>query len=157
MRATPRGRRLLVITYAIVLAWGIWATRDVDSDKPTSLQAPSRSVESGKVLPTWTAPSAVVTRTPSRETPRASRSRMAGGNGRLNWAALAECESSGNPRALSPSGKYRGLYQFDLRTWRSVGGSGDPIEASSGEQTRRAQLLYASRGRQPWPECGGRL
>ena len=75
----------------------------------------------------------------------------------LNWAALAECESGGNPRAVSPNGTYRGLYQFDLSTWRSVGGSGDPIDASSAEQTRRAQLLFAERGRSPWPVCGKRL
>ena len=75
----------------------------------------------------------------------------------LNWAALAECESGGNPRAVSANGRYRGLYQFDLSTWRSVGGSGDPIDASSAEQTRRAQRLYAQRGRSPWPVCGRHL
>lgn len=72
----------------------------------------------------------------------------------LNWHALARCESTNNPRAVSSSGKYRGLYQFDLRTWRSVGGTGDPIDASPAEQTYRAQLLYAARGRSPWPSCG---
>lgn len=71
-----------------------------------------------------------------------------------DWAALAACESSNNPRATSPSGKYRGLYQFDRATWRSVGGTGDPAAASPAEQTRRAQQLYAERGAQPWPECG---
>ena len=74
--------------------------------------------------------------------------------GGLNWAALAQCEYGGNPRAVSPSGAYRGLYQFDLSTWRSVGGVGDPIDASPAEQTYRAQLLYAQRGRSPWPVCG---
>ena len=75
----------------------------------------------------------------------------------LNWAALAECESGGNPQAVSPNGRYRGLYQFDLSTWRSVGGTGDPIDHSSAEQTRRAQRLYAERGRSPWPVCGKHL
>ncbi len=88
----------------------------------------------------------------------ASRSRHIGsGTGSLNWHALALCESSNDPRAISRTGKYRGLYQFDLATWRSVGGHGDPIDASSVEQTLRAQLLYAARGRQPWPVCGRRL
>lgn len=72
---------------------------------------------------------------------------------RLNWAALANCESGGNPRAVNPAGYY-GLYQFDLGTWRSVGGSGMPHHASAGEQTHRAQILYSQRGRSPWPNCG---
>ena len=71
----------------------------------------------------------------------------------LNWAALANCESGGNPRAVNPAGYY-GLYQFNVATWNSVGGSGMPHHASAGEQTYRAKLLYASRGRSPWPTCG---
>jgi len=71
----------------------------------------------------------------------------------LNWGALAGCESGGNPRAVNPAGYY-GLYQFDVATWRSVGGSGLPHHASAGEQTHRAKLLYAARGRSPWPNCG---
>lgn len=73
--------------------------------------------------------------------------------GDLNWAALAQCESGGNPRAVNPAGYY-GLYQFDLGTWASVGGSGNPIDASPAEQLYRAQRLYAGRGASPWPVCG---
>ncbi len=29
------------------------------------------------------------------------------------WRKVANCESSGNPRAVSPNGKYHGLFQFD--------------------------------------------
>ncbi len=75
----------------------------------------------------------------------------------LNWAALAQCESGGNPRAVNASGKYRGLYQFSFQTWQGVGGQGDPIDASSGEQTYRAKLLYQRSGAGQWPECGRRL
>ena len=70
------------------------------------------------------------------------------------WAKLRNCESSGNYRALSPGGLYRGAYQFDLRTWEAVGGTGDPIDAAPAEQDLRAQILYDRRGRQPWPVCG---
>jgi hypothetical protein len=77
---------------------------------------------------------------------------VAGADG-LNWGALANCESGGNPNAVNPAGYY-GLYQFDLGTWRSVGGSGLPTSASAGEQTYRAKLLYKQRGRSPWPVCG---
>lgn len=72
----------------------------------------------------------------------------------LNWGALARCESGGNPRAIGGGGAYRGLYQFTIGTWRSVGGSGDPIDASVAEQTYRAKRLYLRRGRAPWPTCG---
>jgi uncharacterized protein YabE (DUF348 family) len=79
--------------------------------------------------------------------------RAAGGGG-LDWAALASCESGGNPGSVSGGGTYRGLYQFTLGTWQGVGGSGDPINASASEQTYRAQLLYARSGRGAWPICG---
>ncbi|MEO6821635.1 MAG: transglycosylase family protein, partial [Candidatus Nanopelagicales bacterium] len=71
-----------------------------------------------------------------------------------NFAALAMCETHARPRAVNPSGKYRGMYQFDLKTWHGVGGVGDPIDATPAEQTYRAQLLYDNRGRAPWPYCG---
>ncbi|MGZ4546613.1 MAG: ubiquitin-like domain-containing protein [Blastococcus sp.] len=73
----------------------------------------------------------------------------------LNWAALARCESGGNPRAVNPAGYY-GLYQFSLSTWASVGGSGNPINASSAEQTARAQTLFARGGAGQWG-CGSHL
>ena len=73
----------------------------------------------------------------------------------LNWAALAKCESGGNPRAVNPAGYY-GLYQFSLSTWRSVGGSGNPVDASPDEQTARAQTLYARSGAGQWG-CGSHL
>lgn len=69
------------------------------------------------------------------------------------WAKVANCESSGNPRAVNPAGYY-GLFQFDLQTWRSVGGSGNPAKASAAEQLMRAKKLYAQRGASPWPVCG---
>jgi resuscitation-promoting factor RpfB len=75
----------------------------------------------------------------------------------LNWAALAECESGGNPRAYNPAGPYYGLYQFSAPTWRSVGGSGLPYDASPAEQTYRAQVLYKKAGAGQWPVCGRRL
>ena len=73
----------------------------------------------------------------------------------LNWAALAKCESGGNPRSVNPAGYY-GLYQFSLSTWRSVGGSGNPINASPAEQIARAQMLFARGGAGQWG-CGRHL
>jgi len=79
-----------------------------------------------------------------------------GSSSGLNWGALAQCESSGNPRAVNPAGYY-GLYQFSLPTWASVGGTGNPADASPAEQTTRAQILYERSGVGQWPHCGPRL
>lgn len=85
---------------------------------------------------------------------QASARQSTGGADGLNWPALARCESGGNPRAVSSTGKYRGLYQFSMTTWRSVGGAGDPIDASPSEQTYRAKVLYNRSGAGQWPHCG---
>ena len=66
---------------------------------------------------------------------------------------IARCESGGDPRAISPDGKYRGKYQFSRPTWRSVGGHGDPAKASEYEQDKRALKLYKREGTKPWPNC----
>jgi hypothetical protein len=72
-----------------------------------------------------------------------------------NLAAIAACESGGNPGAVGGGGAYRGKYQFDQQTWASVGGSGDPASAPEAEQDKRAAMLYAQRGASAWPVCGG--
>lgn len=73
------------------------------------------------------------------------------------WAALAQCESGGNPARVSDSGKYHGLYQFSVETWKSVGGSGLPSQASAAEQTERAQILQARSGWGQWPACSRKI
>lgn len=93
-----------------------------------------------------------IVRTGTRQRPGS----VAGADG-LNWAALAACESGGRPGAVDPSGTYGGLYQFDTRTWQSLGGSGRPQDAPAAEQTYRAKKLYVQRGASPWPHCGRRL
>ena len=67
--------------------------------------------------------------------------------------AIAACESGGDPTAVNSAGYY-GKYQFDTGTWASVGGSGNPAEASEAEQDYRASLLYSRAGSSPWPVCG---
>ena len=73
------------------------------------------------------------------------------------WAALAQCESGGNPSIVSPNGLYHGLYQFSVQTWQAVGGSGLPSQASPAEQTKRAQMLQARAGWGQWPACSAQL
>jgi peptidoglycan hydrolase-like protein with peptidoglycan-binding domain len=67
---------------------------------------------------------------------------------------IAQCESGGDPQAVSADGQYRGKYQFDRATWERLGGTGDPADASEAEQDRLAAKLLAERGTSPWPSCG---
>jgi hypothetical protein len=66
---------------------------------------------------------------------------------------IAQCESGGNPRAVSRDGRYRGKFQFDMATWRSLGGKGDPARAAESVQDRLALKLYRQRGTAPWANC----
>lgn len=78
----------------------------------------------------------------------------------LNWQALAECESNGNPQAYNPDGPYYGMYQFSLPMWKAVGGMDLPTAWPAEEQTYRAQLLYqhvGGRWQGQWPHCGAHL
>jgi resuscitation-promoting factor RpfA len=66
-----------------------------------------------------------------------------------DWYRLRMCESS-NRYSINTGNGYYGAYQFDLSTWRSVGGTGYPNQASAAEQDARALMLYRMRGWQPW-------
>lgn len=67
---------------------------------------------------------------------------------------IAQCESGGDPTAVSADGQYRGKYQFTRATWKAMGGSGDPAAAPESEQDQRAAALLAAQGTSPWPVCG---
>jgi hypothetical protein len=84
-------------------------------------------------------------------------STTAGGGDDATLERIAQCESGGDPTAVSADGTYRGKYQFDRETWRQMGGSGDPAEAPEAEQDRIAAKLLAARGTAPWPNCGAAL
>jgi len=72
------------------------------------------------------------------------------------WDRLAQCESSGNWAINSGNGYYGGL-QFSLSSWRAVGGSGYPHQASKSEQIARAEMLKARQGWGAWPACSAKL
>lgn len=75
----------------------------------------------------------------------------------LNWAALADCESTSRPYVISANGLYHGLFQFTVSTWQSVGGTGAASSATPEEQKYRAMILFDRAGSAPWPSCGVRL
>ena len=77
------------------------------------------------------------------------------GSAGATLSRIAQCESGGDPTAVSADGQYRGKYQFDRAAWQLMGGSGDPAQASEAEQDRIAAKLLAESGTSPWPVCGG--
>jgi LysM repeat protein len=63
---------------------------------------------------------------------------------------VVQRESGGNPNIWNPSGHW-GLFQFDLSTWVSGGGSAaDFGHAGVAEQNRVFANVYAARGTEPW-------
>ena len=68
--------------------------------------------------------------------------------------AIAQCESGGDPTAVSSDGLYRGKYQFSRETWEALGGTGDPAAAPELVQDELAGQLLAQSGTSPWPNCG---
>ena len=71
--------------------------------------------------------------------------------GAAGWAAGVRQRESGGNYATNTGNGYYGAYQFNLGTWRGVGGTGLPSDASPTEQDMRAQMLYNQRGCSPWP------
>jgi resuscitation-promoting factor RpfB len=73
------------------------------------------------------------------------------------WDRLAQCESNGNWSISTGNGYYGGL-QFDVRTWRAMGGTGLPNEHSRAEQIRVAERLRDHNGGYgAWPACSRKL
>lgn len=72
------------------------------------------------------------------------------------WDRLAQCEAGGNWSINTGNGYYGGL-QFTLSSWRAVGGSGYPHQASKSEQIARGEKLLAIQGWGAWPACTKKL
>jgi hypothetical protein len=72
------------------------------------------------------------------------------------FAALRKCESGGNYKTATGNGYY-GAYQFDPRTWRSLGYSGLPSDAAPEVQDEAARRLLAKAGWGQWPACSRKL
>ncbi len=100
---------------------------------------------------------AVTTTTPTAAAP--SEASDAGSTGAIPesaWAGLRKCESGGNYRANTGNGYY-GAYQFAAGTWRRLGYSGLPHEASPATQDEAARRLQAKSGWGQWPACTRKL
>jgi hypothetical protein len=152
-------RRTRLAAYTCALA--LTATTAAAAEKPqiTVLDRPSDQLEHAldvhqqvnAAVKTMRAGTAKATRIAKRSKPDFG---LAPGVSQSTLDAIAACESGGDPTVVDASGTYYGLYQFDMGTWASVGGSGSPAAASPEEQSYRASLLYSRAGSSPWPVCG---
>jgi resuscitation-promoting factor RpfB len=146
------------VTRIAVAAAVVLAACGTASDQPRHIvvSAGPTTTRPHTTVPNITAPPPTeprpTTTKPSRAKPRPAAP-VTGGD---VWAALARCESGGNPAASTGNGYY-GAFQFSLSTWRSVGGTGYPHQHSYAEQLHRAQMLQARSGWGQWPTCARKL
>lgn len=103
-----------------------------------------------RVLVPYPAPSAAGTATAT------ARSTDGGAIPESAWAALRKCESGGN-YAINSGNGYYGAYQFAAGTWRKLGYSGLPHEATPATQDEAARQLQNQQGWGPWPACTRKL
>ena len=120
--------------------------------------APTTTTTSTTTTSTTTEPPATTTEDGEIKHP------IPAGTTEAQWYALRQCESTQNYRAISSSGRYRGAYQFSIRTWNWVAEmhypelvAVDPINASPPDQDKMAYKLYEINGWDPWPTCKKRL
>nr|WP_274615871.1 SH3 domain-containing protein [Nesterenkonia sp. YGD6] len=72
------------------------------------------------------------------------------------WDKLAQCESGGNWKINTGNGFYGGI-QFSPESWKEVGGSGFPHQATRAEQIKRGHMLWKKQGWNAWPHCTSQL
>ena len=123
---------------------------------PTTLPTPTTGPTT--TTTTTTEPPTATSEDPAIEHP------IPDGTTEAQWHALRQCESTQNYRAISVSGRYRGAYQFSIRTWNWVAEMHypdlvgvDPIDAWPSDQDKMAYKLYEINGWDPWPTCKKRL
>lgn len=115
----------------------------VPTDPPTTTTVRPRP------LPTTTLPEAADEAVTDAEWWEAQQGYVVPTTGRT--ALLACIRSYEGGYGTNTGNGYYGAYQFDLQTWRSVGGTGLPSDAEPGEQDMRAGMLLDRRGLAPWP------
>jgi hypothetical protein len=108
---------------------------------------------------TTTAPPTTTTQAPPPPAPKPAPAAPRPGidvNNPATWDRLARCEAGGNWAANTGNGYFGGL-QFSLSSWRGVGGSGYPHEASRETQIEMGKRLQRSSGWGAWPACSRKL
>lgn len=150
-----------VIAFAAAGAAGILAFGLVNAAEPVEPQKMEAIIHKTTKTVTATATATVTAQPSATPTVYVTRTAKAVSRGSSRtsgsvWDRLAQCESGGNWQINTGNGYYGGL-QFSLSSWRGVGGSGYPHQASREEQIKRGELLKASGGWGHWPACSSKL
>lgn len=112
----------------------------------TTTEAPETTVVASTAPPTTRARSAPTT---AVYEPPSPQSRTVRGDTPPEY--IKQCESGGDYSAVNPTSGAGGAWQFLPSTWRSVGGTGLPQNASPAEQDYRAAILWdGGRGAGHW-------
>lgn len=133
------------------------ATSTSSNTMSTAPATPSTTPPTTTLAPTTQVPTTQVptTQVPVNHEPPPVAEPQPVSNGDV-WDALAQCESGGNWSINTGNGYYGGL-QFSLSSWRGVGGTGFPHEASRETQIAMGERLRASGGWGHWPACSRKL
>lgn len=127
---------------------------------PGSLQASTGASVSPSKPPPRLGPAWSATSTPTaRQSPVSrSSSRPTTRSTRIDWDAVAMCESSGHWNHHSATlGLYWGGLQMNMTFWKDWGGlrfAARPDLATKAEQIAVAERAVPARGLHPWPYCG---
>ena len=123
---------------------------------PTQVQQKSNVITKPTSTPTQTSiptqtPTPTPTPTPEPTTPPVDP------NNDAIWDQISSCEAGNNWATDTGNGYYGGL-QFSQSAWESVGGTGNPAQASREEQIMRGKMLRDRRGSfSAWGACAARL
>ena len=130
------------------------ALTTVYQEPPTSLPKPPTPTTVEEVIETTTTTEVEVEVTVVTVAPAAKRqpTTTVYSAPSSDLASIRACESESDYSTDTGNGYY-GAYQFHPDTWASVGGSGNPADASSAEQDMRAQMMIDAGRRSEWPNC----
>lgn len=128
---------------------------EADEQLP-SRAMPQEAAPAAPAKPAAPEPAPRAAAVPRRAQPKPAPAPVKYSNDGSVWDRLAQCESGGNWAINTGNGYYGGL-QFSLSSWRAVGGSGYPHQASRAEQISRAEALKARQGWGAWPACSSKL
>jgi len=134
----------------LVVARSASLATPADIQVPTVSVAPTTTTTAAAPATTVAPPPPPTTASPAPQP--AERSTAGDPNDPASWERLAQCESGGNWATNTGNGYYGGI-QFSLASWRNVGGTGYPHEASKETQIEMGKRLYAQGGWGHWPGC----
>jgi len=157
-------------TYGSAAGWPAiwWANRRQAPDPGLITTGQRLALPGSHQVPPWLARAALAAAAAARPAPPGATAAPAApaqasspapaSSGKVNWPAIAACESGGNWGADTGNGFYGGL-QFTEQTWLANGGgryASSANLATPAQQIAVAQNVLASQGIGAWPVCGAR-